>query len=220
MCHTATHTGVMTTRHTMTTLPAPPAATARRHRQVSRGPSYTMAAVASWQSSIVPPGHCVPGIPDPHPLPPYSYLYTGSSGTTTWQVPLAAAAPWPPTALPVPATLSRLYRYRYGYAAGPMGVQRTPGSCSLRPVPVPSPCLFRYGYVAGHLREQRAVGHHFYCPRHRLPFIVPPIVPPIAPWTPGLTCRHFYRCSLLTPELFPRFSPLLPFFLVYEFVIP
>ena len=129
----------------------------------------------SLRSSVAPPGHCVPGIPEPRPLPPYSYLYTGFSGTTTWQAPLAAASPWSPTALPVPVTVSRLYRYRYGYAAGPLGVQRTPGSCSLRLAPVPSPCLFRYGYVAGHLREQRAVGHHFYCPRHRLPFIVPPI---------------------------------------------
>ena len=193
------------------------AAATHRHRQVYRGPFHAMTAVTSWRSSVAPPGHCVPGIPEPRPLPPYSYLYTGFSGTTTWQVPLAAASPWSPTALPVPVTLPRLYRYRYGYAAGPLGVQRTPGSCSLPLVPVPSPWFYRYGYVAGHLREQRTVGHHFYCPRHRtLPFIVPPT----APWTPGLTCRHFYRCSLLAPKFCPRFSPLLPFFLVHEFVIP
>ena len=200
----------------MTLQMIPQAAAAHLHRPVYRGPSYAMTAVMSFRSSVAPPGHCVPGIPDPRPLPPYSYLYTGFSGTTTWQDPLAAVSPWSPSALPVPVTLSRPYRYRYGYAACPLGVQRTPGSCSLRSVPVPSPCFFRYGYVAGHLREQRAVGHHFYCPRHRLPFIVPPT----APWTPGLTFRHFYRCSLLAPKIFPRFSPLLPFFLVHEFVIP
>jgi hypothetical protein len=116
-----------------------------------------MTTITSWQSSIVPPGHCVPGIPVPRPLPPYSYLYTSSSGTTTWQVPLAAAL-WSPAALPVPATLSRLYRYRYGYAAGPLGVQRTPGSYSLPLVPVPLLWSYRYGYVAGHLREQRKNG--------------------------------------------------------------
>ena len=122
--------------------------------------SLNQASVTSWRSSVAPPGHCVPGIPDPRPLPPYSYLYTGSSGTTTWQVPLAAVSPWSPTALLVPVTVSRLYRYRYGYAAGPLGVQRTPGSCSLPLVPVPLPWFYRYGYVAGHLREQRAVEHN------------------------------------------------------------
>ena len=165
--HIASPTGASMTlpmtsqmQHHIPAFPALPAAAAHLHRPVYRGPSHAMTAVMSLRCSVAPPGHCVPGTPEPRPLPPYSYLYTGFSGTTTWQVPLAAASPWSPTALPVPVTLSRLYRYRYGYAAGPLGVQRTPGSCSLRPVPVPSSCLFRYGYVAGHLREQRLVGHH------------------------------------------------------------
>ena len=165
--HIASPTGASMTlpmtsqmQHHIPAFPALPAAAAHLHRPVYRGPSHAMTAVMSLRCSVAPPGHCVPGTPEPRPLPPYSYLYTVFSGTTTRQAPLAAASPWSPAALPVPVPASRLYRYRYGYAAGPLGVQRTPGSCSLRSVPVPSSCLSRYGYVAGYLREQRLVGHH------------------------------------------------------------
>ena len=96
-------------------------------------------------------------------------------------------------------------------------VQRTPGSCSLPLVPVPLLWFYRYGYVAGYLRERRKDGYNCNCPRQR---ILPSPVPPTVPWTPGPVCRHFYRCSLLSPKISPRFCPALLYFLVYEFVIP
>ena len=114
-CHTATLTGVTMTLPMTSTPPAPPAAAAHRHRQVYRGPFHTMTAVASWRSSVAPPGHCVPGIPEPpsasavlvplHWLLRYDYL-AGSPGGGVPLVPdRSACTRYRIPAIPVPVRI-------------------------------------------------------------------------------------------------------------------
>jgi hypothetical protein len=196
--------------------PPLPAAAAHPHRPVYRGPSYAMTAVMSLRSSVAPPGHCVPGTPEPpsasavlvplHMLLRYDYL-AGSLGGGFPLVPdRSACTRYRIPAIPVPVRIRGRSPGRAADSWFLFAPVRTRAVTMLLPVRIRgwSPSRAE-GSWASFLLSQTPTTLH---------------CTPYCPWTPGLPCRHFYRCSLLAPKIFPRFSPLLPFFLVYEFVIP
>jgi hypothetical protein len=114
--HTALPTGASMTQPMTSQMILPlPAAAAHPHRPVYRGPSYAMTAVMSLRSSVAPPGHCVPGTPEPpsasavlvplHMLLRYDYL-AGSLGGGVPLVPdRSACTRYRIPAIPVPVRI-------------------------------------------------------------------------------------------------------------------